>query len=72
MNRVLHEIINLKGRKEVLECECGSRRIDRRHMSKEQHHQMVEDKRHHINPERTLRNVNRTLREDEREFRRMH
>lgn len=72
MNRILHEIINLKSRREILEAECGSKEINEFHLSREQHDQMEEDIRRHRNPEVMLEMVEETLHEDEEKLRRMH
>lgn len=72
MRRLIHEIINLKSRREVLRAEQDDTMIRADHLSKEQRRQMEEDRRHHINPGAAIDLVDATIRDDENRIRRTH
>jgi hypothetical protein len=72
MRRLIHEIINLKSRREVLRAEEGDPQIRVDHLSSEQRRQMEEDQRRHINPGAAIDLVDATIRDDEKRIRRTH
>lgn len=72
MNKIIHELINMKARKEELEVEMGSRRVEDSHLASMQKRHIEEDARRNRNPEIILDAVNQKIRDDERRIRGRH
>ncbi|MCD4713443.1 MAG: hypothetical protein K8R73_09200 [Clostridiales bacterium] len=72
MNKTIHELINMKSRKEELEIEMGNRRVEDSHLASIQKRHIEEDARRNMDPEIMLDAVNEKIREDERRIRKQH
>jgi hypothetical protein len=72
MNREIHELINMKARKEELEVELGTSHVDIRHLSSQQRHHIEEDMQREFDPVVILERVNLKIRRDENAIARRH
>ena len=72
MNKIIHELINMKSRKEELEVEMGKRRVEDSHLASIQKRHIEEDARRNMDPEIMLDAVNEKIREEERRIRKQH
>ena len=68
MNREIHELINMKARKEELEVELGTSHVDIR----QQRHHIEEDMQREFDPVVILERVNLKIRRDENAIARRH
>ena len=65
MNREIHELINMKSRREELEVECGNSKVLQGHLSTQQILHIEKDLQHEFYPEIVLEMVNSTISIDE-------
>lgn len=72
MDKTIHELINMKARREELELEIGTPRIDYKHMATLQKRRIAEDAQAGIDPWVLLELVNERIRRDEVEIKRHH
>lgn len=65
MNREIHELINMKARKEELEVELGTSTLDEGHLSHLQRLHIEKDQRRGVDTDVLLEMVNLTIKSDE-------